>query len=207
MKLTTVYGEEMDVNTYLISSENTAIIIDPGVCNDGIKAFINENKSKAFYILLTHNHFDHILGADQTRTLCGGKIYISQQDFCGLIDAEINLSLRFCLPFTPFEADETFDDGDELILGDVKVKVMITPGHSKGSACFIIGDWMFTGDTLFRLSVGRTDFLNGDRNEQIDSLKRLCKIQADYDIFAGHGPASRLSFEKQNNPYIKEILI
>lgn len=206
MKLSTVYGTQMDVNTYLISSDKAAVIIDPGVCNDEIKSFIKENESKAFYILLTHNHFDHILGADETRNLCGGKIYISKQDACGLKDAEVNLSVRFCLPFTPFEADETFVDGDELHLSDIKVKVMITPGHSKGSACFIIGDWMFSGDTLFRLSVGRTDFLNGDRSEQIDSLKRLCSIEADYDVFAGHGPATRLSFEKQFNPYIKEIL-
>lgn len=206
MKLSTVYGAEMDVNTYLISSEKAAVIIDPGVCNDEVKSFINDNKTKDFYILLTHNHFDHILGANKVRELCGGKIYISQQDASGLMDGEINLTTRFCIPFTSFEADEIFNDGDELTLSDVSIKVMITPGHSKGSACFIIGDWMFSGDTLFRSSVGRTDFVNGDRNEQIASLKRLYALECDYDVFAGHGPATRLSYEKQYNPYMREIL-
>lgn len=206
MELKTVYSGSMDVNTYLINTEKTAIIIDPGVMNEEIEQFISQNMGKEFYILLTHNHFDHILGANETRRLCAGKIYINELDAEGLFDSEINLTKRFCLPFEPFMADVTFKGGDTLKLADVEIKTMATPGHSKGSTCFFIDDWMFSGDTLFRMSVGRTDFINGDRNEQIDSLKSIANINTDYEVYPGHGPATRLSFEKQYNPYIKEIL-
>ncbi|MEE0946458.1 MAG: MBL fold metallo-hydrolase [Acutalibacteraceae bacterium] len=206
MKLLTVNTPQMDANTYLISSEKAVVVIDPGFLNDEIVGFINDNKDKQVHILLTHNHFDHILGADELRSLSGGKIYISEQDAYGLKDGEVNLTTRFLLPFTPFEADVTFKDNDDLLLSDIKVKVLVTPGHSIGSACFIIGDWLFTGDTLFRMSVGRTDFFGGDRIQQITSLKRLTNLKTDYEVFAGHGPATRLSYEKQFNPYIKEIL-
>lgn len=206
MKLVTVNTPLMDENAYLVSTEKAALIIDPGEMTEEIKAFISANKGKEFAILLTHNHFDHIMGADEARSLSDGKIYICEYDAVGLYDAAVNLSERFCLDSAPFKADEVFGDGDELLIGDVSVKVMLTPGHSKGSVCFIIGDWMFSGDTLFRLSVGRTDFIGGDRSEQIESLKRLYSIEGEYEVYPGHGPATRLSFEKQNNPYIKEIL-
>ena len=206
MELKTVYAGSMDVNTYLITTEKSAIIIDPGVMTQEIKVFINQNKDKEFSILLTHNHFDHILGANEIRSLCDGKIYINEYDATGLLDGDINLSHRFCLPFEPFEADVVFNDEETIRLADVEVKTMLTPGHSKGSTCFFIEDWMFSGDTLFRMSVGRTDFINGDRNEQIASLKKIASISRDYEVYPGHGPATRLSFEKQYNPYIKEIL-
>lgn len=206
MKLNTVNTPFMDVNVYLISSEKSAIIIDPGQMTDEIKDFISDNYGKEFAILLTHNHFDHIMGAQEARNLCKGKIFICKADAQGLYDGNINLSERFCMPIEPFKADCVFNDGDELGIGDIKVKVMVTPGHSPGSSCFIIGDWMFSGDTLFRLSVGRTDFLGGDRVEQVKSLKRLIEISGEFDVYPGHGVATRLSYEKQYNPYIKEIL-
>ncbi len=206
MKLKTVNIPYMDQNVYLISGSTGAVIIDPGQMTDEIREFIMENKSKEFAILLTHNHFDHILGADEARTLSNGKIYISNPDAKGLSDASVNLCERFCLDFSPFEADETLSDNQLLTIGDIKIKVLITPGHSKGSSCFIIGDWMFSGDTLFRLSVGRTDFIGGDSDELMVSLKRLYDIKGDFDVYSGHGPASRLSFEKENNPFMREIL-
>ncbi len=206
MRLETVNTPFMDENAYLISTDKGAVIIDPGEMTEEIENFISENMDKEFAILLTHNHFDHIMGAEEARSLSKGKIYICEADEKGLGDGMVNLSERFCLPLKPFEADCVFNDGDEFFIGDIPVKVMVTPGHSKGSSCFIIGDWMFSGDTIFRLSVGRTDFIGGDRQEQINSLKRLSAMNGEYEIYPGHGAATRLSFEKQYNPYIKEIL-
>lgn len=205
MKLKTVTIPYMDQNVYLISSEKGALIIDPGQMTDEIREFIKENRSKEFAVLLTHNHFDHILGAHEASLLSGGKIYISDADFDGLKDPSINLSERFCLEIPPFSADERLNDEQTLTVGDINVKILITPGHTAGSCCFIIGDWMFTGDTLFRLSVGRTDFVCGDRIKLNLSLKRLSDIKGDFDVYSGHGPATRLSYEKQNNPFMKEV--
>lgn len=204
MRLKTVNIPYMDQNVYLISGDNGAIIIDPGQMTDEIRDFISENGSKNLAILLTHNHFDHILGANEARRLSSGKIYISEADANGLSDGAVNLCERFCIDFEPFTADETLSDNQVLNIGDITVKVLITPGHSKGSACFIIDDWMFSGDTLFRLSVGRTDFIGGDSEELALSLKRLSDIKGDFDVYAGHGSASRLSYEKQNNPFMRE---
>ncbi len=206
MNLTTVNVSDMGVNTYLISNEKTAIIIDPGVMCNQIKGFIQENMGKEFAILLTHNHFDHIGGAAEARNLTGGKIYINVSDEKGLYNAEINLSERFCIPLEPFKADVTFSHDETLHFADIEVKTMWTPGHSMGSSCFFINNWLFSGDTLFRLSIGRTDFLYGDAQSMSASLKKLAELKGDWDVYAGHGEATRLSFEKEFNPYIKEVM-
>ncbi len=206
MNLTTANIPFMDVNSYLISSHTGALIIDPGMVTDEIRDFIAENKGKEFGILLTHCHFDHIGGVKEVKTLSGGKIYIAKEDATGLIDSEYNLSDRFCCTVAECDADVTLTDNQLFRVGDIEIKALVTPGHSKGSVCFIIGDWMFSGDTLFRNSVGRIDFIGGDRVEQAASLKRLYEIDGEYEIYPGHGPATRLSYEKMYNPYIKEIL-
>lgn len=206
MNLKTLNIPFMDENAYLISGQKGAIIIDPGQFNDEIKAFIEENSKKEFAVLLTHNHFDHIMGAAEIKKLTNARIIISEADAQGLCDGMINLADRFCVSFEPFSADAVFNDNDCLFVGDIEIKALVTPGHTQGSSCFIIGDWMFSGDTLFRQSIGRTDFTGGDRSEQIASLKRLSNIKGEYEVYPGHGPATRLSYEKQYNPYIKEIL-
>lgn len=206
MKLTTVNSSDMGVNTYLISGEKTAIIIDPGVMTGEIRSFIQDNMGKEFAILLTHNHFDHIGGANEARTLSGGKIYINKADEKGLYDGEINLSERFMIPLEPFKADITFDNDETLIFSDIKIKTMWTPGHSLGSTCYFVNDWLFSGDTLFRQSIGRTDFILGDNNSMASSLIKLADLDDDYDVYPGHGEATRLSFEREFNPYIREVL-
>ncbi|MBE6728696.1 MAG: MBL fold metallo-hydrolase [Ruminococcaceae bacterium] len=205
MKLITVNVSDMDVNTYLIESEKTALIIDPGVMCEEIEKFIKDNEGKEIAILLTHNHFDHIGGADLARKLSNGKIYIHVADATGLSNPEINLSSRFGLALEPFEADVAFKENESLNFTDFTVKTMLTPGHSEGSVCYIIDDFMFSGDTLFRMNVGRTDFIFGSRTKQIESLKKLSLLDEDFEVYPGHGPATRLSFEKEYNPYIKEI--
>ena len=206
MKLTTVNSSDMCVNTYLISGEKTAIIIDPGVMTGEIRAFIQDNMGKEFAILLTHNHFDHIGGANEARTLSGGKIYINKADEKGLYDGEINLSERFMIPLEPFKADVTFSNDETLSFSDIKIKTMWTPGHSLGSTCYFVNDWLFSGDTLFRQSIGRTDFICGDNTSMASSLIKLADLDDDYDVYPGHGEATRLSFEREFNPYIREVL-
>lgn len=206
MKLSTVNFSDMGVNTYLISGEKTAVIIDPGVMCREIREFISSNEGKEFAILLTHNHFDHIGGASEARSLADGKIYISEADEKGLYDSEINLSERFCISLEPFKTDVAFADGETLHFADMDIKTMWTPGHSAGSTCFFINNWLFSGDTLFRQSIGRTDFLYGDTNSMISSLRKLAALQGDWEVYPGHGPATRLSFEREFNPYIKEVI-
>lgn len=206
MKLTTVSTSQMGANTYLISTENTAVIIDPGFMCSEIRSFIIKNEGKEFAILLTHNHFDHIGGANEARSLSKGKIYISKADERGLYDNEINLSDRFMTPLEPFKADVIFDADETLAFSDLQIKTLWTPGHSMGSTCFFINDWLFSGDVLFRQSIGRTDFICGDNESMVASLLKLASLEGDYDVYPGHGEATRLSYEKQFNPYIREVL-
>lgn len=206
MKFNTVNIAEMDQNCYLISTDKGAVVIDPGKATDEIKEFAVSNSNKPFAILLTHCHFDHIMGVREIKEISGGKIIVSEKDSKGLIDNDINLTNRFCIDYSPISADVMVKDGQIFAVGDIKVKVMETAGHTPGSLCYFINDWLFSGDTLFRMSVGRTDFVGGDRETQKESLKKIASINGDYEIYAGHGPATRLSYEKLYNPYIKEIL-
>ena len=102
--------------------------------------------------------------------------------------------------------DILLEDGDTLNLGSSEIKFILTPGHSSGSGCYIVDEKIFTGDTLFRLSIGRTDLPTGSYREMVKSLKRLSELEGEYYIYPGHGEASMLSYEKNFNPYLKQVI-
>jgi glyoxylase-like metal-dependent hydrolase (beta-lactamase superfamily II) len=155
-------------------------------------------------ILLTHGHFDHMGGAEEARAATGAEIYIHESDAHMLTSS--SASLHAAMSIMPFKAvtDYTAVRGDCCINdGDCSFRVLHTPGHTHGSVCYIVDDVIFSGDTLFCCSVGRTDFPGGDSQYMMNSMVRLRSLEGDYKVFPGHGESTTLEYERNNNPYMR----
>ncbi len=197
----------LGTNCYIIKAGNgDAAVIDPTSFGPALRrALEEEGVSELKYILLTHAHFDHITGADKLRTAFGGKIAIHRLDAPCLESSNESRAADFGYPFKSFKEDIILEDGDALSFGDGEIEVIHTPGHTVGSVCFKMGDSLFTGDTLFRLSIGRTDFPGGSMIEMMSSLRKLKAIEGSYKVYPGHENTSELDYEKAFNPYMKGI--
>ena len=158
-------------------------------------------------ILLTHCHFDHIKAAPEIRRACGAPIYINENDDYALSNPVFSLASYFDDACEPFSADVKLAHMEEFTVGDIRVTPLHTPGHSSGSCCYKIGDVIFTGDTLFMDSIGRTDFPAGDTATLRASLKYLANLSGDYTLYPGHGPKTTLSSERLSNPYLNGVSI
>jgi len=188
-------------NSYVLIGENKeAVLIDAGSEADFyLKKEISEDY-KIKYVLLTHGHFDHICAGKDLQEI-GKLIGISQKD-SSFLSNDNNLSNLFDVDYQPFKADFTFVDGEILKLCGLEFKVIATPGHTQGSVCFLCGDMLFSGDTLFCESIGRTDFPTGSYKEIIESIqKKLFTIEKDITVYSGHGESTTLEYEKIHNPY------
>lgn len=195
----------LQVNCYMLKDSNTGFIavVDPGDNCTALKKLVENEKENIKYILLTHGHFDHIGYAQALKEQTNAKLVISKADEPLLSDNNLNLSMAFFGTGVPKTvADITLEDNDTLMLGDSKVTFISTPGHTKGSGCYIIDNNIFTGDTLMRLSMGRTDFPTGSDDDMKASLKRLAALQENYNVYPGHGDYSTLNYEKSCNPYL-----
>lgn len=189
-------------NCYLLKTEDVAIVIDPFKADLRIVDFLKTNESLPKYIFLTHCHYDHILGAERLREMFGAKIAIGEKDEIGLRDTSVSLSVWAGFEQKPFSADITFSDGDAFNVGSTEIKVLHTPGHTAGSVCYMIENSIFTGDTLFEGTVGRTDLPTGDFSALKASLERLKELGQDYKLYPGHGLATNLYREMRLNPYM-----
>lgn len=190
------------VNCYLISTEKSAIVIDPGYESNVTEKFLKQNEDKERLILLTHAHFDHISGALSLKTKTGVKIAIGEKENFALSDESYNLANLFGANIKPFSADILLEDNCELNVGDLTFKVLHTPGHTVGSVSYLAEDVLFSGDTLFYMSVGRTDFPGGDFSVLRKSIDRLFELDGETTVLSGHGEATTIAFEKQNNPFL-----
>ena len=207
MKVVTVSGGILPTNCYVITDEATTCtaIVDPGFESEQL---LNEIKrvgsENVIAILLTHGHFDHILGLEQVKHCTNAKIYIHQADASFLSDNNLNLAKQIgsILP-NPITADVTVSDGDVIPVGNLKFRVLHTPGHTAGSCCYVVEDAIFSGDTLMNCCVGRTDFPTGSYADLLTSLKKINALQGDYKIYPGHEIPSTLEFERENNPYLR----
>ncbi|MBR3766876.1 MAG: MBL fold metallo-hydrolase [Clostridia bacterium] len=194
-------------NSYLIFDpiSGESAVIDPGVFDGEYEKFLKERGvTVPKYILLTHGHFDHICGAYPLKEKLGGEILIHEEDAICLKNADASLANAvegyFQIEAVP---DATLKDGDTLYLGENKITVMHTPGHTRGSVIFMTDEYIFSGDTLFRRGMGRTDLPGGSTKALFKSLRAIGQIQGEYKIFPGHGPLSGLSYEKRNNRYLR----
>lgn len=199
---------DMGENCYIVTDEKSgeSLIIDPGHFDGELKEAVESKNIK--YILLTHGHFDHIAGVARVKKITGAKICIAEEDEICLHDDDENLSyLAGNVPIEKTSADIILNEGDKIVIGDTVLSVMKTPGHSKGSVCYICEAErvIFSGDTLFKKTVGRTDFKTGDINEMYATLKRLVSLDGDYDVLSGHGPETTLDQERHGNLYIRRM--
>ncbi len=193
-------------NCYLVSSKNAAIVIDPGFNSEVIEEFLRNNSDKERMILLTHGHFDHIGGAPHLRASTGCPIAIGRDDGYLLSDSIENLSKKFHANVPEFTADRFLDDGEKLTVGDLTFDVIKTEGHTPGGVCYYIDNILFSGDTLFAGSVGRTDFVHGNTDDLMNSLSKLLKLSDNTNVLSGHGAETTIGREKRYNPFLRGIV-
>lgn len=201
-----VFGA-LENNCYLITDTETGLsaLID---CTDSSEDMIDFiSGSRLEYILLTHGHFDHIGGVAEISKKTGAEIVISAEDAPMLTSSRLSLAAFSGISQEPAEAEITIKDGSEISLGSSLIKVIATPGHTTGSVCYLCGEKLFCGDTLFRCSCGRTDFPGGSSDDMLSSLLILAGLNGNPTVYPGHGGASTLDYERRNNPYINRNFI
>ncbi len=199
MKMLFLSTGMLGVNTYFLVNDNReAVMIDGGENYQKIKEFASENNFIIKAELLTHAHFDHSGNAKKFQD-DGVKIYSSKLEADKLVNGQ-TMGHRFeC--FTP---DYIFNGEEELDLFGIKIKVLETPGHTDGSVTYLVEDMLFTGDTLFCESIGRTDFATGNFSQIEKSIRRLYNLEGDYKVLPGHEEFSTLSHERKFNPYFRK---
>ena len=193
-------------NCYLIINldNNESIIVDPADSPESIYDMVVRSASKPQAILLTHGHFDHIGAANEVREHYGIKIYASCDEEKLLASPARNLSNAYGMSLK-VTADVLHNDGDILELAGLKIKAIHTPGHTKGSCCYYIEeeDVLFSGDTVFYGSVGRTDFPGGSTADIVRSLHKLVdSLPEETEVFPGHDASTTIGYEKRYNPFV-----
>ncbi len=193
-------------NCYLVWDDNMDGVLIDAPCDPGqIMAVIYEKGVYLKKILLTHGHCDHIAAAAQIMRTTGADCVIHENDLKKLTNDDSNLTRYFNLPPTePVTNAQTVQDGDVITAGTLEFEVLHTPGHTSGSVCYICGDVMFTGDTLFKGSMGRTDMYDGNEEDIFSSLAVLYAFDTatPYKIYPGHGEPSTLDDERRSNQYM-----
>lgn len=187
-------------NSYILTQDGVnAVAVDPA--QPGIADYLAQSGLKCRYVLLTHGHFDHVGGCGVlyeagAKILCGEK----EKDF---LFSSANRGIFGGVPIPEFEVSQTLRDGEKITLCGMDFQAISTPGHTVGGMCYLTEDTLFSGDTLFRCSVGRTDLPTGNAGELAESLKKLFALKGDYTVRCGHEEDTSLEFERRFNPYAR----
>lgn len=203
MKVYTVYPYGFGSNGYIITSDDKqALVIDPS--SSRVEKELDRLGLTPAFVLLTHCHFDHVAGVESLQRR-GAKVLCSEEEK-QLVGTVADLHGLFGAPSPQYKVDQTFTDGEELNLCGIAIKCLLTPGHTAGSTCYFMqkdgGRVLFTGDTLFMDSVGRTDFPTGNLEQLRQSLKKLIALEGDMPVYAGHQEQTTLQREREYNPFV-----
>ncbi len=201
MLIKTLPVGHLETNCYIVTDESSldCAVIDPGAESNTIMNYIESNKLSCKAILLTHAHFDHVGALASVFEETGATVYMSRGD----------VNLAFGASGRGFKAPEGtvfVSEGDEIKVGSLALRVIETPGHTPGGLCYVCAEALFSGDTLFRGSCGRTDFPGGDMVQELNSLKKLAELPGDYEVYPGHAEASSMSYERSYNPYMRRAI-
>lgn len=206
MRLKLFVSPDMGENCYFVIDENTneAIVIDPGAMGEKLCSVIDKEELQIKAICLTHTHFDHAGAAEEIREHTKAPVFICKGEEVVAESSVYNLSQMFGKAFTvPY--DRVLADGEEFSFGSLSFKVISTPGHTPGGGCFYFEKEgvLFSGDTLFFMSVGRTDFPGGDSNALIASVRnKLFTLPGSTEVCPGHGQSTTIGYEKENNSFV-----
>ena len=198
MKIMQMQVGPIGTNCYILEDGGKIAVIDPGDESGRILDELKKSGAQVEYILLTHGHYDHTTAVPELHAaLPEAKIYIHQADANGAGSRLFPLA---------GQVDDLllYDEGDTLSLASLTIEVLHTPGHSPGSVTLKTGDALCTGDTLFAGDCGRTDLRGGSWEEILASLGRLGRLEGNFHVLPGHGPASTLDTERQVNPYLRQ---
>jgi glyoxylase-like metal-dependent hydrolase (beta-lactamase superfamily II) len=195
----------LENNNYLIiddtveSSRKPALLIDCSEFNEKIAETLKKHNAYIERLVLTHGHFDHIIGIPENREF---SVYMHKGDVEWVENVNIILPMFNIEPMTPPHIDFLFEEEHCFQFGNIKVQVILTPGHTKGGVCYLIDNYLFSGDTLFHGAVGRTDLQGGDYTELIDSIKmKLFTLPENTIVYPGHGESTTIKIERETNPY------
>ncbi len=195
----------LQANCYVLFDEASkeAVVIDPGHSGNRILDILNERGLKLKYVLLTHGHGDHIGGLPEILEGTGAQVLIHEADLEMLQDNELNYTRMIHYPEVHVTTAGLLEEEQQLEFGSIKIRVLHTPGHTKGGACFLIEDKLFAGDTLFNGSIGRTDFQGGSFDEIKQSIQeKLFLLDEDIVVYPGHGSPTTIKKEKHTNPFV-----
>ena len=201
MLIKTLPVGDLETNCYVVTNEKTleCVVIDPGDESNTILDYLESNHLTCKAIFLTHGHYDHVGAVEAVQEETGATVYMNAKD-----DAKNMHSFHF--PFTLPENGRTYDDGDVVSAAGIDFSILSTPGHTPGSVVIRAEDALFTGDTLFRGSCGRTDLDGGSMEEMLQSLRKICSLEGDYEIYPGHMDCSSLIRERSFNYYCRAAM-
>lgn len=196
MLIKTIPVGQLETNCYILTNEKTleCIVIDPGDESNSVLDYIESNHLKGVAVMLTHGHSDHYGAADAVADELEVPVYVNDRDVYP------EGGPRY-MRYDPGPRGIFYDGGDKLNVAGLELEIIATPGHTAGSVTIKCGDVLFTGDTLFRGSAGRTDLATGDMEMELESLKRLCSLEGDYEVYPGHMDATTLERERRFNYY------
>ena len=186
-------------NMYVVSDENNeGFLVDCAYPSERVKQYIEDNNIKINFIIQTHTHFDHVLGLEYFKNLYDVNVYASEDSKEIANDKDYNLAYSYDVNVP---IDNYLKDGE--VFSKYNILAIKTPGHTLDSMSYKVDDVLFSGDTLFRQSIGRTDFPGGNYNQIIDSIKnKFSKFDGDTKVLSGHGEETTISYEFNNNPFL-----
>ncbi len=201
MLIKTIPVGHMETNCYIVTNEHTlaCVVIDPGDESNTILDYIEMNHLNCKAIMLTHGHYDHVGAVDAVAEETGARVYMNERDD---MRRSPDSNIRYQLP----DNGISYEDGDTVQEAGLSFHVLATPGHTPGSVTLVCEDALFTGDTLFKGSCGRTDLPGGDMEQEVASLRRICELPGDYEVYPGHMDSSTLEREREFNYYCRMAL-